>query len=107
MRQVCIPLLFFLFTAGSVSAYTPNDDDIVIIRQRVLEWMAWPTKENISITAERAVNFTQTLNGSCFWPDLDYASVPVANWQAAVHIYRITTMVKALTVNGSSVQNDS
>ncbi len=105
MRQVCIPFFFFLLTAGSVSAYTPNDD-IAVIRQQVLEWMVWPTKENISITAESALNFTETLNSSCFWPDIDYASRGIADWNAAVHVYRLTTMVQALTVNGSSVEND-
>jgi chondroitin AC lyase len=105
VRQYCIPIFFFLLTTWSVSASTPNDD-ISVIRQRVLEWMVWPSKENISITAESALNFTQTLNSSCFWPDLNYADRAIANWNAAVHVYRITTMVQALTVNGSSVQND-
>jgi hypothetical protein len=68
LRQYFIPIFFFLLSTWSVSAYTSNDD-ISVIRQRVLKWMIWPTKENISITVESALNFTQTLNSSCFWSE--------------------------------------
>ena len=104
-RQYIILILCFFFSIWCASAYTPNDD-ISIIRERVLELMLWPSKENISITVEAALKFTQTLNKSCFWPDIDYNDQSVVDWHTAVHVFRITTMLQALTVNGSSVKND-
>ena len=49
LKQCRLPLLVFFLAAECVAAFTPNDD-IATLRQRVLEWMVWPTKENISIT---------------------------------------------------------
>jgi hypothetical protein len=105
MKQYGILIFFFLFSTCCVFAYIPNDD-ISIIHQRVLELMIWPTKENISATVQNALTYTRTLNSSCYWPDVNYYDRGVANWLAAQHVYRITNMIQALTVNGSTVQND-
>ena len=91
---------------SAATAYIPNDD-ISIIRERVLELMIWPPNYNVSVTVQAALLFTETLNSSCYWPDIDYDDLSNVDWQTAIHAYRITTMLQALTVNGSSVKNDS
>ncbi len=35
-----------------------------------------------------------------------YYNRGIADWRAEEHVYRITTILQALTVNGSTVQND-
>ncbi|CAF4876052.1 unnamed protein product [Rotaria sp. Silwood1] len=106
MRPYNILLFLFLSLTWCVFGHIPNDD-LLIIRQRVLELMVWPTKENISATVLAALTFTRTLNTSCYWPDINYADKGIAEWFTARHMYRITNMLQALTVNGSTVQNDS
>ena len=105
VRYYGIIILCFIFSTCRVAAYIPNDD-ISIIHQRVLELLVWPAKENISIVVQNATVFSQTLNSSCYWPDVDYRDKGVDTWFTAEHLYRITTMVQALTVNGSSLKND-
>jgi chondroitin AC lyase len=104
VRQYGI-LIFFLFSTWYVSAYIPNDD-ISLIRERVLELMIWPAKGNISGIVKDALTYTHTLNSSCYWPDIDYYDQGIVNWLTEQHASRITTMLQALTVNGSTVQND-
>ena len=104
-RPRSIFVFCFLLSICCVCAYTPNDD-IDIIHDRVMELMIWPSKENISITVQSAVIYSRTLNSSCYWPDVNYYDMGVADWLAAHHVYRITTLLQALTVNGSSVQDD-
>jgi len=88
----------------SISGHGTNDD-ISIIRERVLRLMVWPTGENISVTIQQALLFNRTLNSTCFWPDLDYFDQHV-HWDTAQHMTRITTMLQAITVNGSTIPND-
>jgi chondroitin AC lyase len=90
----------------SVSTYSLNDD-ISIIRQRVLEQMIWPTPNSIVSIVQRALRYSGTLNSSCYWPDVNYTDQGRAIWLTAEHMSRITTMLQALTVNGSTVQNDT
>jgi chondroitin AC lyase len=107
VRQYGLLLLFVLclFSSWCVSAYTPNDD-FSTIRERVLELMIWPSKENISVVVHNALNYTQTLNSSCYWPDVMYHDKRLAGWRTVEHLRRVTAMLQALTVNGSTVQND-
>ena len=105
MTKQCNSLLLLFISLWCVVAYTPNDD-ISIIRERVLNLMLLPKEENIPATADSALNFTARLNRSCYWPDVDYHDTRLSHWRTVTHLYRITTMVQALTVNGSSVQND-
>jgi hypothetical protein len=97
--------LLFFFSPWYISAYRSNDD-MSIVRQRVLDYMLLPTGQNLTVLAEKALNFTERLNSSCYWPDVDYYDKRFAHWRTVSHLYRITTMLQALTVNGSSVQND-
>lgn len=98
-------LLLSLFSTSSNCASTPNDD-IATIRQRVLEVGIWPTAENISKAVQDALSYSQTLNSSCYWPDIDYNDKRLEAWLTATHMYRITTMLQATTVNGSTIKND-
>jgi chondroitin AC lyase len=105
VRHYCIIILWFLFSRWYVGASTRNDD-ISIIHERIMELMVWPAKENISIVVQNATVFTETLNSSCYWPDVNYYDKGLDTWFTAEHVYRITTMLQAITVNGSSVKND-
>ena len=98
-------ILCLLFSAWCTVAFVRNDD-ISIIHQRVMELMVWPAKENISIVVQNATAFTETLNSSCYWPDVNYYDKGLDSWFTAEHVYRVTTMLQALTVNGSSLKND-
>jgi chondroitin AC lyase len=88
------------------SIVLPNDD-LDIIRQRVLEIAIWPTPDQIPIIAKSALLYSNTLNSSCYWPDINYTNpTEIGPWDLETHILRVTTMVQAVTVNGSSVKND-
>ena len=51
--------------------------------------------------APEASSFLAKLNGSCFWPDINYHDQTRANWAAITHVDRLLTMVQALTTPGS------
>jgi len=87
-------------------ALKPNDD-FSLLRQQVLEVMLWPAPENITVTIQNALHWAETLNSSCYWPDVIYNDTRLAEWRTLEHLYRISTMLQALTVNGSTVSNDS
>ena len=89
-----------------MSVGIPNDE-ISIIRQRVLDLMLWSSKENLTAVIEDALTYTHRLNSSCYWPDVDYYNRGVVDWRTAEHMFRISTMLQALTRNGSIVQNNS
>ena len=90
----------------SIGIHLPNDD-IAIIRQRVLELMIWPAPEQIPAITNSALHFVDTLNSSCYWPDINYRDQSIVIWLTAAHIQRISTMLQALSVNGSLVQNNT
>ncbi len=94
-----------MFPTLSISASAPNDE-IAIIRQRVLEIAIWPPTANMSDTIQNALLYSHTLNSSCYWPDVDYTSQDIVNWSTETHMYRITTMLQAITANGSTIKND-
>ncbi|CAF1461432.1 unnamed protein product, partial [Didymodactylos carnosus] len=96
----------FLFLLFSSTTHSFNND-ISIVRQRVLETMIWPTQLNITSTIQNALSYARTLNSSCYWSDINYADQNVAVWSVADHMARITTMLEALTVPGSTVQNNA
>jgi chondroitin AC lyase len=104
---IVILSVFFLFLCiiSCISTPLPNDD-IAIIRQRVLEISIWPAQKNIPATVRNALNYSSTLNSSCYWPDINYQDKGIVLWDTATHMYRITTMLQALTVNGSTIIND-
>ena len=97
-----ILLLFYAFT-GVQSL----EDDTDIVRRRVLESMVWPTKGKIPNIVAQALVYARTLNDSCFWPDINYADQNIVEWDTARHMSRVNVMLQALTVDGSSVQNDT
>jgi len=99
-RISCIILISLL----AIQAANVNDD-ISIIRDRVLRIMVWPNRYNISRIIHEAVSFNNTLNSSCYWPDINYKDQNVL-WDTAKHMTRITTMLQAITVNGSTIPYD-
>jgi chondroitin AC lyase len=101
-----IILFFSLFLSLSIGIYLPNDD-IAIVRQRVLELMIWPTAQDVPSVTNNALHFASILNSSCYWPDINYKDKSIIIWDTATHMHRITTMLQALTVNGSLVQNNT
>ena len=98
-------LLLFLLTITCLSTASLNDD-LTTIRQRALELSIWPPREDISLTVEAAIGFNRTLNSSCYWSDVNYADQSIVVWDTENHLFRITIMLQALTVNGSRIKND-
>ena len=102
MLKALLLSLFICF----ITAHVPNDD-ISIIRQRVLEQMIWPPSDAIVNIAKQARYYAKTLNSSCYWSDVHYEDQGRAIWLTEVHLTRITLMLQAYTVNGSQEQNDT
>lgn len=102
LNFICIVLCI---SSLSIGGHNTNDD-ISIIRDRVLRLMVWPAGENISTTIQQAILFNSTLNSSCFWRDINYFDQHV-HWDTALHMTRITTMLQAVTVNGSTIPHDT
>lgn len=98
-------LLLFSLLITCLSTISLNDD-LATIRQRVLELSVCPTSENIPSTVEAAIGFNRTLNSSCYWSDINYADQSIVVWDTENHLFRITIMLQALTVNGSRIKND-
>lgn len=101
--------LVFIFACISSCFFAnafPNDD-ISIIRNRVLNLTIWPKPESIPSITKLAIEYAETLNNSCYWPDINYADKSIVVWHTATHMYRITTMLQAFSVNGSTVKNDT
>jgi chondroitin AC lyase len=101
-----IVFVFFLLTILSVSANSINDD-ISVIRQRVLEQMIWPAPDTIPSIAKNGRYFAKTLNSSCYWADIHYQDQGPSIWLTVKHLTRITIMLQAFTVDGSQEQNDT
>ena len=95
-----------LLITSTMSA-RPSNDDITIIRQRVLKGMVWPTNDSLPSIVQRALSYTRVLNASCYWPDINYYDDNIVLWDPARHMDRIRTMLQALTVNSSTVYNDT
>ncbi|CAF3309654.1 unnamed protein product [Rotaria socialis] len=83
------------------------NDDISLIRQRVLQQMIWPPPSSLPSIVTSALRYARRLNSSCFWPDINYTDQGRAMWLTEQHLARLTLMIQALTVNGSTVQNDT
>jgi chondroitin AC lyase len=98
-------VLLSLLPTLSNSAPTLNDD-VATISQRILELAVWPSPENVPATVKNALSYSRSLNSSCYWPDIDYSDKQIVVWLTAEHMYRVTTMVQAITVNRSTVKND-
>ncbi|CAF0777841.1 unnamed protein product [Adineta ricciae] len=98
--------LLFLLVIQQSAAFSSNDD-ITVIRERVLEKMIWPPPNTLPSIILKALSFAQTLNSSCYWSDIDYADAGRANWLTAVHMSRVTTMLQALTANGTTERNNT
>ena len=98
----CLPLYI-----KSVVSIRSSNDDIAIIRERVLELMIWPSDNDTASVVQSALAYTQALNSSCYWPDINYEDKSIVVWDAAKHMDRVTTMLQALTVHGSTVRNDT
>ena len=99
-------VLFVAFLLTSTISGSTINDEFDIIRQRVLESSIWPEAGNISEAVQVALNYSHTLNSSCYWPDLNYDDQSLVEWSPAKHMLRITGILQALTVNGSSIKND-
>ena len=106
-KENFVVVLVFIFIVSSLSTNAVRfHDEVSVIRQRLLELSIWPPPGNISDTVANALNYSRSLNSSCYWPDVDYTSQAIVSWPTAVHMYRITTMLQAVTVNGSTIKND-
>ncbi|UJR35046.1 hypothetical protein I4U23_027822 [Adineta vaga] len=98
--------IFVLLSCLSLTTCQSKNDDISTIRQRVLEMIIWPTNKTIPSIVQSAITFNETMNSSCYWEDINYADKTLAIWATEEHLTRVNIMIQALTVPGSSVQND-
>ena len=106
-KKIFVVVVLFISFVSTLSTNVRGlTDEVSIIRQRLLELSIWPPPGNISDTVETALNYSRSLNSSCYWSDVDYGSEAIVSWPTAVHMYRITTMLQAVTVNGSTILND-
>jgi chondroitin AC lyase len=101
------PILLVLLSCSTFCNCQATNDDFAIIRQRILEMELWPSKDNISNIVELAVLYNRTINSSCYWEDINYADRTIAVWATEEHLIRVNYMLQALTVPGSSLQNNS
>jgi chondroitin AC lyase len=76
------------------------------MRQRLLELILWPSKENITTIVQLAVFYNERMNSSCYWEDIDYNDKALSIWTTEEHLIRVNYMLQALTVPGSSVLDD-
>ena len=101
-------LMVFFYVLLIIFASTHSlNDDISIIRQRILEQMIWPPAASVPSLGPSAVLNAQTLNSSCYWLDVNYEDKNRANWLTEIHLSRVTTMLQAYTVNGSTELNNT
>ena len=108
MKYLTLTAVFVsIFSFSSVICGQRIDDDIATMRQRVLEMILWPTKDNITNIVQLAVNANEKMNSSCYWEDINYNDRTAAVWAVEEHLIRVNYMLQAVTVPGSSVQNDS
>ena len=101
-----VAILFLLFSYSITINDQSMNDDIVIIRQRVLEMIIWPKTNTISSIVKTAISYNEKMNSSCYWEDINYADRTLAVWATEEHLTRVNVMIQALTVPGSSVHND-
>ena len=106
-KVVIASILFISLSCASSNDHQFVNDEISTIRQRVLQSMVWPANQTVPSITRSAMLFVQTLNESCYWPDIDYRDRSVVVWKTEQHMFRITTMVQALTVPGSTVHNNT
>ena len=83
------------------------NDDIAIMRQRATEMANWPTQTNLSSIVDLAKQYSETMNSSCYWQDINYYDKTLATWATEEHLIRVNYLLQALTIPGSSLQNDS
>ena len=95
--RILFVVCLFTFSSSKVN------DDIDIVRQRILQSMIWPENKTIPNVIKNAVLFAENLNSSCYWTDIDYTDKSVVVWKTEEHLFRITIMAQALTVPGSTV----
>ena len=84
-----------------------SDDDLDVIRRRVLELVIWPSAATIPTVVQLATRYNEQLNRSCYWEDINYQDKTLAIWATEEHLTRVNVMIQALTVPGSSLQNDT
>ena len=88
-------VLFLAFLLTSTISGSTINDEFDIIRQRVLESSIWPEAGNKSEAVQVALNYSHTLNSSCYWPDLNYDDQSLVEWSPAKHMLRITGILQA------------
>ena len=105
MKTLAVVTIFLTIVSCSAWMKFPStNDDIDFMRQRVLELILWPPKDNITTIVELATYYGEKMNSSCYWEDINYADRTSAVWAVEEHLIRVNYMLQALTVPGSSLQ---
>jgi chondroitin AC lyase len=100
-------VLLTIFSCSIFCNSQATNDDIALMRQRVLEMGLWPSKNNLSNIVQLAYFYNNKMNSSCYWEDINYNDTTPAVWATEEHLIRVNYMLQALTAPGSSAQNDS
>jgi hypothetical protein len=79
-------------------------DDFQVVRDRLLN-ATWATAR---IPPQDALGFAAALNGSCFWPDINYEDENRAMWDTVIHLSpRTTALIAAVTDPSSSLYGNA
>jgi chondroitin AC lyase len=103
---VAILLFFPLLLTLTTNVPAPNDE-FDTIKLRILEQVVWPKPENVSDLVQKVLNISAMLNSSCYWPDLSYTDGLPNFFDTEYHMWRISNMLRAFTVNGSALKNNA
>ncbi|CAF3381979.1 unnamed protein product [Rotaria sp. Silwood1] len=104
--SILLLLLILICSCSTFIDCQSTNDDIAMIRQRVLEMVIWPTINTISNIVQAAISYNEKMNSSCYWEDINYADRTLAIWATEEHLKRVNIMIQALTFPNSSVKND-
>ena len=79
-------LLLLALVSVTLTTCQSENDDISVIRQRVLEMIIWPTNDTIPGIVQAAIGYHEKLNASCYWEDINYADRTLAVWATEEHL---------------------
>lgn len=92
------------FASKSDGAPDP-DIETVLERSRVI--FGWPAADDIEAVVATAKQNANSLNATCYWPDIDYYDQNRANWLTFTHLGRVTPIIQAVTAPYSPVFEDA
>jgi len=90
-----------VFVSAVPAARATVDEDIALIRTRILEPVIRP------VDTARTETLLTSMKTDGSWPDVDYADQNSANWRTVAHLSNLQLLARSLVVPGSPKYNDS